>query len=103
VDKRTRRRFTAAEKSKSVIRHLQDGAPVSEVCDELQIHPNQYFDWQRVGLAGLHLAFERDGQKAEKRLLKENGELRVRLRDKDSVIAELLAEHIALKKSLGVR
>jgi len=103
VDKRTRRRFTATEKSRTVIRHLQDGTPVSEVCEELQIHPNQYFEWQKQGLAGLHLVFEREGQATERRLLRESDDLKARLRRKDEVIAELLADHIALKKSLGVR
>jgi len=103
VEKRTRRRFTAEEKSRSLIRHLQDGVAVSQLCDELQIHPNQYFEWQRLGLAGLPQVFDRDGRKAGGRLAHEVDELKEQLRRKDEVIAELLSDHMALKKSLGVK
>lgn len=103
MEKRTRRRFTAEEKSRSLIRHLQDGVAVSQLCDELQIHLNQYFEWQRLGLAGLPQVFDHDGRKAGGRLAHEVDELKEQLRRKDSVIAELLSEHMTLKKSLGVK
>lgn len=76
---------------------------MSQLCDELQIHPNQYFEWQRLGLGGLPQVFDRDGRKADGRLAHEVDALKEQLRRKDEVIAELLSEHMALKKSLGVK
>jgi transposase-like protein len=98
--RRTRRNFTAEEKAKAVVRHLQDGVAVSEICDGLGIHPNQYYGWQEQALSGLAKAFARDDSReraAERRAERLQGELDRR----NMAVAELLTEHIALKKSLG--
>jgi transposase-like protein len=100
--KRPRRQFTPEQKSHAVIRHLQDGVPVSQICDELDIHPNQFYDWKKQALESLAGAFERKKTPREDaRKKRELQQLQDKLSKKDEVIAELLTDHIALKKSLG--
>jgi transposase-like protein len=44
---RPRRKFSDFQKTKAVLAHVQDGVPVSQVCGNLGIHPNQYNEWQK--------------------------------------------------------
>ncbi len=96
-----RRRFTVEQKSKVVVEHLQDKKPVSAICEELGIHPNQYYEWQRHALGNLGSVFERDTKKLKQKHSDEVSQFEDKLAKKDEVIVELLSEHIALKKSLG--
>ena len=81
--------------------HAQDGAPVSQVCENLGIHPNQYYYWQKQAFPGLPHVFSRDAIRQERCHQREVDNLKSKLSQKDEVIAELLTEHIALKKRLG--
>ncbi len=44
---RQRRKFTGRQKAEIVKRHLVDGVAVSELCEEYQIQPTQFYQWQR--------------------------------------------------------
>jgi transposase-like protein len=100
--RRPRRTFTPEQKSKAVIRHLQDGITASQICDELSIHPNQFYDWKKQALESMAGAFARKAApQEEKRQRQQVERLQEKLSQKDEVIAELLTEHIKLKKSLG--
>ena len=96
-------RFTPDEKAKAVMRHLQDGIAISTICSELSIHPNLLYIWQNQLFAGPASVFECKGKAEQRQHEKKVAELEKRLRDKDSVIAELLEEYTALKKTSGVR
>ena len=41
-----RKYFTPEEKVAIVRRHLLEGVPVSDLCDQLGIHATQYYAWQ---------------------------------------------------------
>jgi transposase len=88
-------------KTKAVLSHVQDGVPVSQVCEDLGIHPNQYYDWQIQAFSGLPRVFFRDAIQQERSHQREIDNLKAKLSQKDEVIAELLTEHNALKKRLG--
>ena len=40
---KSRRHFTGAEKVAILKRHLLDKVPISDLCDELQLFPNQVY------------------------------------------------------------
>jgi transposase-like protein len=98
-----RRHFSGPEKVAILKRHLLDKVPISNLCDELDLYPNQFYDWLKKFFENGHAAFETDrkakaddnanAQKIEK--------LEARLARKDAVMAELLEEHTLLKKELG--
>ena len=94
-------RFTAEEKAKAILRHFQDNVPISTICTELSIHPNVFHAWQKQLFSEAHLAFEHTGKTLQRQHERKVAELERRLRDKDSVIAELLEEYTALKKTHG--
>lgn len=99
--KTKRRRFTAEEKASILRRHLVEGVAVSDLCDEYGLHPTVFYRWQQTLFEHASAAFERRSDAREQRLEREVERLTARLAKKDEVIGEIMAEHVALKKSLG--
>lgn len=96
-----RRSFSPEQKARAVLRHIQDGVAVSQICDEMNIHPNQFYEWKKQALQNLSKALDRSDERKKRQGEREKQRLQSRLSEKDSVIAELLSDHMALKKSLG--
>jgi transposase-like protein len=96
-----RRRFSAADKVAILKRHLIDKEEISALCEELKLHPNQFYEWQRIFFEKGVKAFEADERREESKLRTEVEQLKVKLQRKDSVLSELMEDHVALKKSLG--
>jgi transposase-like protein len=95
-----RRHFADHEKVAILKRHLIDKVPVSDLCDELNLYPNQFYDWLKKFFENGHLAFDngrkpKATQDAQTRKIEL---LEARLTRKNEVMAELLEEHAALKK-----
>jgi len=99
--KRKRRRFSGTEKVSILRRHLVDGEEISVICEELKLQPTVFYEWQRRFFEHGAKAFESEAKGSESKLRTENERLRQKLQKKDSVLAELMEEHVALKKSLG--
>ena len=99
--KTSRRRFKTAEKIKILKRHLVEGQPISAVCDEHEIQPSRFYDWQTQLFQNATMIF--DGPRGPKPV--ESGvklkELEAKVREKDEVIAELMAEYLKAKKKTG--
>ena len=101
-----RKCFTPEQKVSIIRRHLLEDVPVSDLCDEFQIHPTLYYNWQKQFFENGAVAFERRPNKANQRRQQNAQEKRIsqleeRLQRKNEVVAELLEEHVQLKKELG--
>jgi transposase-like protein len=100
---RERRHFTPQQKVAIVKRHLVDGVPISDLCDQHQILPTQFYQWQKQLFENGATAFERKGRPAgpsrEERKIQQ---LEAKLATKNEVIAELMEENVHLKKVDGV-
>ncbi len=103
--KRSRRQFTTEQKVALLKRHLIDKVPVSDLCDEEELQPSVFYQWQRQlfeNLAGAFTTPAGEGpSKREKELVAKTKELEAKLAKKDNVIAEISAEYVQLKKELG--
>jgi transposase len=102
-DKQTRRQFTPQQKVAVVKRHLLEGVPISSVCDEFQINPTLFYQWQRQLFENGHLAFD-NGRKAkavDDAKDQKIHQLEAKLVRKNEVMAELMEAHTTLKKTLG--
>jgi transposase len=98
-----RRHFADHEKVAILKRHLVDKVAVSDLCDELDIYPNQFYDWLKKFFEHGHLAFS-NGRKAkavEDAQQAKIQQLEAKLVRKNEVMAELMEAHTELKKSLG--
>jgi len=96
-----RRQFSPKKKIDILRRHLLEGVPVSDLCDEHELNPNLFYRWQKQLFEHGAAAFEHDGKPQERRLEKKLSALQERLANKDEVIAEIMESHVRLKKSLG--
>lgn len=45
---KSRRNHSAREKASIIKRHLFDKESVSDICDDIDIAPTQYYRWQRA-------------------------------------------------------
>jgi len=96
-----RKHFTAADKVKLLRRHLVEKIPVSQVCEDAGIQPTQFYRWQQIFFENGTAAFEHPGQPKSSVHEQRISFLESKLHRKDEVLAELMEEHVALKKSLG--
>ena len=101
--RKERKHFTPEEKVAILRRHLVDKVPVSELCEELGLRPTVSCRWQKELFENGAAAFqsqERPHRQAEEKQRRIEF-LEKKVQTKDEVLAELMAEHIALKKILG--
>ena len=100
---RSRRTFTSQEKAAVVKRYLVDRIPVSDLCDELRLQPTQIYQWQKQLFENAHAAFAKTGRVSKQDDAKDKKiealEAKIQLKNED--VAELLHEHVQLKKELG--
>jgi len=99
--KKNRRQFSPKEKVALLRRHFLEGVPVSSLCDENSIHPTIFYRWQKEFFENGEAAFQRQSDAYTKSLEKKNAQLEEKIAYKDGVIAEIMEDHVKLKKSLG--
>lgn len=103
----SKRKHLAPEQKVTVVRrHLLENIPVSDLCDEYGIHATQYYAWQKQLFESAAQVFERRPNKANERRRQDANTKRIqqleeKLQNKNEVVAELLEEHVKLKKELG--
>src|SRR5437667_10161340 len=98
-----RRHFARTEKVAILKRHLIDKVPISDLCEELNIYPNQFYGWLREFFENGHAAFDngRKGKAVEDAKDRKIEQLEAKLARKNEVMAELMEAHTQLKKELG--
>jgi transposase-like protein len=99
--KRERKHYTAEEKVAILRRHLLEKEPISKLCDEWGLQPTVFYRWQKEFFENGAAAFQtraRTNHQAEQERIEY---LEKKIQVKDEVLAELMAEHVALKKSHG--
>jgi transposase len=99
--KKQRKHYTPQEKVAILRRHLLDKEPVSKLCDEIGLKPTVLYRWQKEFFENGAAAFEqktRPNHSAEQERI---AYLEKKIQTKDDVLAELMAEHVALKKETG--
>ena len=100
---RPRRHFAGTEKVAILKRHLVEKVPISDLCDEYDLYPNQFYGWLKEFFENGHVAFDngRQSRAVENAKDQKIEKLEAKLQRKDSVLAELMEEHTLLKKELG--
>jgi transposase-like protein len=101
TQKTTRRRFGASEKSKILKLHLVEGRPISSVCEEHSISPSRFYSWQALLFQNADNVFDRTRGPKLTAQTDEIKRLEATVREKDGVIAELMAEYLKGKKKIG--
>ena len=101
------RKFLTPEQKLVILReHLIEKVPVSQVCDKHGVSIVNFYNWQKQFFENGAAAFERKLNSANVKRqhdanLAKIEVLETRLQQKNEVIAELLQEHVQLKKANG--
>jgi len=91
-----RRKWPAEKRLEIVLEGMRSGQ-ISEVCRRQGCSTAQYYEWQRQLLSSANLIFDKKAGRPSQREAKLEAEL---LR-KDQIIAEVIGENLALKKTFG--
>ena len=101
---RQRRHFTPEQKVALLRLHLLEKKPISDICQEHNLSVTLFYLWQKQLFDNGTAAFDHSGkrhkagQDAKDRKIAALEEKRQR---KNEVLAELMEEHVQLKKELG--
>ena len=98
-----RRHFAGTEKVAILKRHLIDKVAVSDLCDELDLYPTQFYGWLKEFFENGHAAFD-NGRKSK--AVEEAKDQKIQLLEaklvrKNEVIAELMEALTEEKKRNG--
>jgi len=95
-----RRKFTGDEKWRILMEGLKSGASIAEVCRRSQINESLYYSWLRQMEEG---AKERlgNGSPGRNKPEREKELLKDKIARQQAIIAEVVQENLALKKTLG--
>ena len=99
-----RRHFGTDQKATILKRYLVDKVPMSDLCDEYGIKPNQIYTWQKVLVDNLEAIFHPTAKRAASKVSAQEEEvakLRAKLVQKNEVISELMEENVRAKKANG--
>ena len=99
--RKKRHNYTPEEKVRILKRHLIDRVPISDLCDEYQLQPKVFYDWQKQFFENGTAAFTRDQTREKSAEAVRIKQLEDKLQRKHEVLSELMEEHINLKKELG--
>jgi len=96
-----RKQYTPQQKVSILRRHFLDGVAVSDLCEEYGIHPTVFYRWQKAFFENGASAFHTPSSHPEKQWKQQIATLESRLTQKNEVLAEVMEEHVRLKKTLG--
>lgn len=97
-----RKHYTSKEKVAILRRHLLDHVPVSQLCDEYHLQPTVFYRWQKQFFEQGDSAFAQPARNNSAAPFEQKiSALEQKLARKNEVVAELLEDHVRLKKELG--
>lgn len=102
----TRKILTPKQKIAILREHLIEKVPVSEICDKHGVSVVNFYNWQKQLFENGAIAFERKTNSANAKRQDDANTAKIekmeaKLQQKNEVIAELLQEHVELKKEIG--
>lgn len=101
---KSRKSYQPQEKVAIIRQHLIEGVAISDLCDRHGMQPTQYYAWQKQFFENGALVFQQHKGKEraqQNRYQKKITQLEEKIQHKNEVVAELLEEHVQLKKVLG--
>ena len=101
MTRQIRRQFTPQEQTALLRQPLLEGQPVSDDCDSHGLKPSLFYRWQKACFEDGAAAFEKTDRRTAQAQQRRTAELEARLKQKDNVIAERMADLINEQKDPG--
>lgn len=91
------KKFTAEFNVQVLREHLDNQIAVGKLCEQYNIHPNLFYLWKKELFSGTIEIFSKcnNGKADEGKI----NQLEEKLKDKDSLISEIVQDNLRLKKS----
>ncbi len=97
--KNEKRKHSAEFKVKVLREHLENQVPVGKICEQYNINPNLFYLWKKELFNGAMETFTK--KRASKSEEGKIARLEEKLKDKDSLISEIVEDNLRLKKNLN--
>ncbi|MEW6507882.1 MAG: transposase [Bacteroidota bacterium] len=98
----TRKRMNAKEKIMILRELLENKVQIGELSEKYGIHPNVIYNWKKTPFEKCEQLFDDKREKSSGKTEEKIHRLETKLKDKDSLIIELVEDNIRLKKiSMG--
>lgn len=95
--KAEKRKFTAEFKVKVLREHLENQIPVGKLCEQYNINASLFYLWKNELFSGaIHTFSKKKTVREDEKLSR----LEEKLKDKDSLISEIVEDNLRLKKKL---
>jgi transposase-like protein len=96
-----RKHVTAEQKVLILREHLENQVSLSDLSEKHQVHVNVLYRWKKELFERAAEIFSRKKDKQSEAEARKVEQLSSKLRAKDKLIAELVQDNVALKKSLN--
>ncbi len=95
---KTRKQYTAEFKVRVIREHLENQIPIGKLAEQYDLHPNLIYLWKKELFENAAMIFAKEkGTKSEELKIQK---LEAKLQDKDSLISELVADNLKMKKKV---
>ncbi len=96
-----RKRMSAKEKMMILREFLENKVQIGELAEKYHIHPNVIYNWKKTLFEKGDTLFEDKREKTNNKSEEKISRLETKLKDRNSLISEILEDNIRLKKSLN--
>jgi len=99
---RQRKHYTAEQKTKILRELLENNVPISQLCENYEVRPNDIYNWKKKLFESAVDIFGPSNSTAKQTTLEQKKveKLQAKLRDRDEAISYLIRENISIKKSI---
>ena len=92
--RKQRKNYIPEEKVSILRKHLVEGTPVSELCDQYQLQPTVFYRWQKQFFEKGALVFEGGKERETAALKRTVAKPEEKIATKNEVLGELMEDHI---------
>lgn len=96
-----RNRFSAKEKMMILRELLENKVQIGELSEKYHIHPNVIYNWKKNLFEKGEKIFDDKREKSKNKSEEKIARLESKLKDRNSLISEILEDNIRLKKTLN--
>ena len=96
-----RRRISSKEKMMILRELLENKVQIGELCEKYHVHPNMIYNWKKILFEKGGSLFDDKKEKTNNKTEEKISRLEAKLKDKDSLISEIVEDNIRLKKNLN--